>query len=342
MHSVLLGVVRFLLYIWSGSKRFKLRQNTVTLPAKCRILLSTLLETIDAPSEFKRKPRTIAELCRWKATEYRQFLLYTGMVVLKKTFKKAGMTTLYVHFLKLVCAMRILLSDTLLNSGDEHWKYARTLLHAFVKDAAELYGSKLFVYNIHSLLHLADEAGLYGNLDDISCFPFENYLGALKKLVRKPGYALTQIVRRLQELNEVADITDEAIGPSTVFIKAHTRGPIPAEFLASAKQYKSVVCNGIRYGLTAKDNCVMVGSKVGSIVNIIKQCNEAKVIVRFYRFVTKFFDDPLDSRRVGVARIRKELEPKAEVFELTDITKCYILPYDKRYRVVAAYTSQMH
>lgn len=47
------------------------------------------------PSEFARQPRSLFEVERWKATEFRQFLLYTGPVVLKGIVTD----TMYDHFL---------------------------------------------------------------------------------------------------------------------------------------------------------------------------------------------------------------------------------------------------
>ena len=60
------------------------------------------------PSEFARQPRSLQELDRWKATEFRQFLLYTGPVVLKGIVSKE----LFQHFLTLNVAMTILLQES--------------------------------------------------------------------------------------------------------------------------------------------------------------------------------------------------------------------------------------
>lgn len=52
--------------------------------------------------------------------------------------------------------------------------YAEKLLKFFITNFANIYGSKLLVYNTHSLIHLSQDARKYGALDFVSCFPFEN------------------------------------------------------------------------------------------------------------------------------------------------------------------------
>jgi len=47
------------------------------------------------PCEFARKPRTLDEMCRWKATEFRTFLLYIGTFVIKSVLKNANSRDTY-------------------------------------------------------------------------------------------------------------------------------------------------------------------------------------------------------------------------------------------------------
>jgi hypothetical protein len=111
--------------------------------------------------------QTHFEINRWKETEYRQFLLYTGKVVLSDILRP----DLYAHFLCLNVATAILVCPTLAHS---HHNYAKQFLEYFVEQTKILYGDEFLVYNIHSTIHLADKVEEYGRLDACSTFPFEN------------------------------------------------------------------------------------------------------------------------------------------------------------------------
>ena len=60
------------------------------------------------------------------------------------------------------------------------------ILRTFIHNALALYGQEMLVYNVHAFVHLADDVQRFGPLDEFSAFPFENSLGHLKKLIKKP------------------------------------------------------------------------------------------------------------------------------------------------------------
>lgn len=144
------------------------------------------------PHEFGRKCRSLIEFERWKATEFRQVLLYSGSVALKNNLPKR----MYENFLLLFVSIYYLASSY-------HWKshaeYAHELLCVFVEQFGKIYGKDMLVYNVHGLIHLAADVKNFGPLDSFSAFPFERFLGRLKKLLCKPNRPLQQIIRRLSE-----------------------------------------------------------------------------------------------------------------------------------------------
>ena len=79
MHLVCLGVKKRMLTLW-----IKGPLNCI-LGFQCRKSISESLLSLrnHIPDEFARKPRQLDHVDRWKATEFRLFLLYTGAVVLK-------------------------------------------------------------------------------------------------------------------------------------------------------------------------------------------------------------------------------------------------------------------
>lgn len=79
--------------------------------------------------------------------------------------------------------------------------FAGKMLLSFVSKFSTLYGRFHIVYNVHSLIHLANDVKVHGSLDSFSCFGFENYLGKIKRLLRNSRLPLSQIRRRLSEID---------------------------------------------------------------------------------------------------------------------------------------------
>ena len=192
MHLVLEGVMKRVLRYWKGY--FK-RIRTGRLSSDMIKRVNERIAAINLPSEFNRQCRSLKHTDRWKATEYRSFLLYHGMVVTRGIIPSKT----YKHFLSLVVAIRILCEHEN-NRRNELAPFGRELLQYFVGNSEEVYGPTFKVYNVHSLLHLVDDVDNFGRpLDDMSAFPFENYLGWLKKLVKGRNKPVVQICKRLDE-----------------------------------------------------------------------------------------------------------------------------------------------
>ena len=191
MHLCCLGATRRILCILTkGPLKFRLGSHVVSLISDQLVTLQAFVR-----KEFARKPRSLRDLDRWKATELHFFILYAGPVVLQSHVP----TAVHENFMLFAVGMYILLSPRFCIT---HVDYAEHLLINFVQHYAVLYGRDQVVYNVHTVSHLANDAKMYGPLDNVSAFPFESYLGQLKKLVRKPTSALQQVVCRLSALSE--------------------------------------------------------------------------------------------------------------------------------------------
>lgn len=116
MHLVCLGVMKKLINLWLNTGPSNVRLSNL----KIKQISSSLNEIKNSiTNDFSRKPRNIEEYPRYKATELRQFLLYTGPLVLKNILSDEC----NLHFLTLNISMRILLSS----DHSSYFKYATEL-----------------------------------------------------------------------------------------------------------------------------------------------------------------------------------------------------------------------
>ncbi|EFN71874.1 hypothetical protein EAG_07199, partial [Camponotus floridanus] len=269
MHLLCLGVMRKCLYMWTtGDLKVRLQSH------KCQILSSNL-ENIkhNIPVEFCRKPRSLDYLKQWKATEYRQFLLYTGPVVLRGILSN----DLYYHFLTLTVAIRILCCKNVCN---DYLNYAEELLIHYVNTFKILYGKYNMSHNVHGLIHLCDDVRIHGTLDLFSAFKYENFLQEVKKIIRKADKPLQQLHRRYMEKNDAICNTDLTYEENSKIqlLNEHYDGPLIQD--CTNPQYKSI--NMAQYIIKVNDNanncCFMKDESIIKIENIA-YCNRRKYLV---------------------------------------------------------------
>jgi len=165
MHMACLGVMRRFILYWKGP----VGPLAVRLWSKSVIEISKrlLIFAAHSPVEFARKTRGVDEILRWKATELRQFLLWSGPFVLDGILP----SNLHVHFMLLFVGMRILSSKHL---SSLYCDNANNLLVKFFVDTEALYGKEALVYNVHCMIHLAADVKVLGCMEDFSDFRFEN------------------------------------------------------------------------------------------------------------------------------------------------------------------------
>lgn len=212
LHLLELGAMKRLLIGWrSGNMACG---SWTDKPDGGQILqMTNHMRTIRSPHEINRDARSLVIFAVWKGLEFRNFLCYYGLVVVRHHLTARQ----FNHFMILFCAVRLAYSE----------KHARTqvvlirkLFDEYVKEFKALYGPQFMTINVHNLLHVADDVERFGALSTISAYPFESYLGRLKAIIRAGHNPLQQIARRLIERsNIVNDITAKTIEQPFISMK---------------------------------------------------------------------------------------------------------------------------
>lgn len=325
MHAVCLGVMKKLLNSWvGGSLKVRLQARVVNNITEHIISLRNFI-----PEEINRKPRSLSDLQRWKATEFRTFLLYIGPIVLKNI--DIGV---YEHYLLFHSSIFILSNSKLIQRfGTDQTK---KLLHTFITHCKEIYGLEYLVYNIHILSHLSDDVKRFGPLDSFSAFPFENYLGQIKKFIKSPNKPLQQIYNRLVELNNSNKVSSEL--KSAQFLYEHIQGPILKDNMINGRyfQYKKIILTN--YVLTnnsysvANSFCITSQDVVIEIHNIIKCNNKCLLVGKEFLSKEQLYNYPFDSKSLHIYVLKQLSELKMWTFNIKNMpSKCLVFPFLKEH-----------
>ena len=329
MHLVCLGVTRKLLMYWlTGPIRRHDRDHCVAsrLSATLVSLLSQRLVALSKfiPKEFARKPRPVADIDRWKATEFRTFLLYVGPVVLRGILPDR----VYKHFLLLSAGITILCSAQYCVKFNN---FANQLLTQFVQQCKEIYSPSFLVYNVHCLVHLAADVKRFGPLDTFSSFPFENQLRFIKRHVRKGAAQLPQAIRRIAERRQIAvcaSLHDAARSQSDCCVSVeHAGGPV-TEQLRGARQFLQLRLSKTCLSVAAGDNCIAVKGIGPMLVRNIVKVHDSEVFLLCETFQRS--NDmpgyPFPSASIGCVSVSGVSRSLEAVRATTSFMKCVCLP----------------
>lgn len=190
LHLIDMGVTkRFLQGFMSGS----LNNFNAKLSAHQINQISDFLTATVLPQEFNRQLRALGEVKFWKATEFRSFLFYVSPVIMQAFFKHE----IYEHFMNFFCAIVICSKH---GQSSHNYEIAQCMIYDFLEGIKILYGRSLFTSNIHNLCHLVDDVKRLGPLDTFTAYTAESKLFQIKRLVRTGNLPLSQVARRISEL----------------------------------------------------------------------------------------------------------------------------------------------
>lgn len=211
LHLLELGNTKQLIGLWKGGIGHEWDNLDI-------YRISLYMRTINKPAEIHRKIRGLDEMSHYKGTEYRTFLLYLSIVILKKYLPEKY----YNHYLLYFCAVTICSSEIYLKDLTDT---ADDCLKHFLKNFLVLYGKPYVFMNVHNLCHLMDDVKKFGSLEQFSTYPFESMLYQLKLMVRTGNNPLSQIANRMIERESSFEYNKQ--DKSSVLLKKETQFQLP-------------------------------------------------------------------------------------------------------------------
>lgn len=309
MHLCCLGIMKKILQFILKGTRVEDACNNIKLSKDQVISINQKMKIIKKwiCSDFARIPNDLNNLNTFKATEFRQIMLYTGPYL----FKDIVSIPVYNNFLIFHVIMRILSCKTTVYTQNE---YADSLSKHFVKTFCLIYGRGNVSYNVHSLIHLSQDAKKYGVLDNFSSFPYENYLQHIKKIVQPGRFPLTQLYNRITEERACESFIFKSLANYPILDGYHFNGPLPEDISCDSVSQYSIVfmktftirIENIKRRSNKRDDCIIMASnKVGLVKNVINRNGDIFIVCSIFEKVVPIYNYPCSSMFVGMYECSK-------------------------------------
>lgn len=205
MHAVFLGVVKH---------HTKLLLTSTNTPwyigsAANLQLIAGRLGAIHPPNRISKTPRSITTWKQWKASEWRNWLLYYSLPCLHGI-----LPLVYLKHLSLLVQAIYNLSQESITP--QEMDQSEALLTKFVHRFEELFGISHMTFNLHLLTHLIETVRNWGPLWVHTTFAFESWNKRIIDMVTSPKDRVLQIAVRFLMLKFISGaIHDETVAEET-------------------------------------------------------------------------------------------------------------------------------
>ncbi|XP_043271923.1 uncharacterized protein [Venturia canescens] len=152
-------------------------------------LIDERMKKIRTPSRIARKPRSMNTYKTWKASEWRNWILYYAVSCLTGIIGNEYLSL----FCKLSEALHILNGDSI---NREEMDRAKILIEQFVAEYQTIFGCENMTYNVHILRHLCDTVENWGPIWCNSAFIYESYNRKIAEAVNSPTGRPLQIMNK--------------------------------------------------------------------------------------------------------------------------------------------------
>ena len=175
------------------------------------------------------------------------------------------------------------------------------------------------------MTHIASDALKFGPLDEISAFPFENKLKAMKRLICKPQSPLQQLCRRLYEIDRFSNV-HENLKSYPILRHHHFHGPLPP-CSGNVSQFREIQFENQFFSTSSSDNCILTNKNKPCLIRNIVQGRNLEFVIKSFEICENLFEYPMSSSKIGIYKA-KQLSGEYQVISVTDVlTKCLCLPY---------------
>lgn len=326
LHLLELGIMKKCMLRWVyGEKGFSSHQkwSKALTALASRLLLNCSRQM---PShDFHRKPKNFDNLKRWKGVEFRQLLLYIGIVIFKRILDEKS----YNHFKILFCAVQVC-SCT---AYKQFQTLADKMFKMYVTNYPALYGVHSVGSNVHNIIHIVDDLRHHdvGNLIELSTYKYENALRLLGLKLKHTNLPLEQMARRIME--------DSTLNYDDLISKnddSKKKKPIVShQTQRSKKEYEKIeiATDVVLTSRNSSDCWFLTDTKEIVRMKYVfrdDSTHEYKIAGQVVEKKEAFFEIPIVSTNLNIFMSNENVTNKLSFYDLRSIyAKIICLPYDK-------------